>query len=458
MRARLLISGLLLLSISHILNAQADTLQGIKKDISGFVRTGAYGNLHKGSETFLPTVFSDLGVRAVAGNGSTFRAVGDFRFRYGTEFSETVSGAEVREAYVSLNGSRWDFSAGQKIIKWGRADFTNPTSKFNPINTVCRSLDNEDLDLGNIAAQVRIYPANAFSVEFVAVPFYRSSELITKPLKLPSYVNIREIDSLVTGNDYVSLGIKGTLHFGGIDMSLSCFNGYDPMPGTRLRNFSLDLSGPLPVAKIDLEMTPYRIWNLGADFETAAGSVGLRGEAAFSIPYKSWKDFEYVPLKELKWAGGADWSSGNFSITAEYSGKCIPGFVPPAAGSVIGTDIDMGALAAMMAVPGFDINEFIKEEVSAFNRLYNYQAKQYYHSISAKLQEELFYGRATPSLFVQYNFTSRDLILMPQVVMKPFDGISVTIGADIYSGRKGSLFDMVDDVLDCVKAGVRVDF
>jgi hypothetical protein len=35
-------------------------------------------------------------------------------------------------AIAKVFGKKWDLSAGQQIIKWGRADFTNPTSKFNP--------------------------------------------------------------------------------------------------------------------------------------------------------------------------------------------------------------------------------------------------------------------------------------------------------------------------------------
>jgi hypothetical protein len=90
-----------------------------------------------------------------------------------------------------------------------------------------------------------------------------------KPLKLPSYIKINQIDSLVTGPKMFSYGFKTDLHLNGIDMSISWFDGYNPMPGTALTGFSLDLSGPLPVPYTELSFTPYRIRNIGFDFETS---------------------------------------------------------------------------------------------------------------------------------------------------------------------------------------------
>ena len=80
------------------------------------------------------------------------------RFRYGTEFHEPVSRLDIREAWVQVNGRKWNFSLGQKIIKWGRCDFTNPTSKLSPLNTINRSPDREDMNMGNLIASANFYP------------------------------------------------------------------------------------------------------------------------------------------------------------------------------------------------------------------------------------------------------------------------------------------------------------
>ena len=49
-----------------------------------------------------------------------------------------------------------------------------------------------------------------------------------------------------------------------------------------------------------------------------------------------------------------------------------------------------------------------------------------------------------------YNFTSRDLLFIPEVKFKPADGLSITAGAEFYSGKKGSLFDIVDGFMNSV--------
>ena len=83
-----------------------------------------------------------------------------FVFSYGVEFLEPVNRLDIREAYVKVNGKRWDLSAGQKIVKWGRADFTNPTSKLSPQNLISRSPDREDMDMGNLLSAFNWYPSD----------------------------------------------------------------------------------------------------------------------------------------------------------------------------------------------------------------------------------------------------------------------------------------------------------
>ncbi|MGD0342695.1 MAG: hypothetical protein ABSA76_13415, partial [Bacteroidales bacterium] len=232
---------------SSCLFGQVDSSKTAKTSIYGFTRAGFYGNYKNNDKPFISSAFSDFGLKAETGDGLRYHAFTDLRFRYGTEFLDKVNRFEIREAYVKFNGRCWDITAGQKILKWGRADFTNPTSKLTPENLVYRSPDTEDMDLGNLLLSGRFYPSSHITFEAVAVPLYRSSVMIVKPLSLPSYVKINQIDSLVTGAKMFSYGLKTDLHLTGIDMSVSWFDGYNPMPGTALTKFNLDVSGPVPV-------------------------------------------------------------------------------------------------------------------------------------------------------------------------------------------------------------------
>jgi hypothetical protein len=458
------IFALLLLLSPGIISGQDVQALLISEDqkstsIYGFVRGGFYGNIDDDdNKPYFSSAFSDFSLKAESKDNPHYKAFADLRFRYGTEFLKPVSRVNLREAYIKLNGQKWDVTAGQTIIKWGRTDFSNPTSKLNPQNYISRSPDPEDMDLGNLLMEAKWYPASAVSFEAVAVPYYRSSALLIDPIPLPSYVKINQITTLLTAKEMFSYGLKAQMHLTDIDMSLSWFDGFDPMPGVALISFNLDMTGPIPVPTAELAMTPYKLRNLGFDFETTTGSIGIRGEAAWSLPYKSYKTNEYVPIAEIKYVAGIDWMPGNWRFTAEYSGKVIPNFEASPVEPFIGTEFDLTQLAILMADPDFVPEDYVRQQVGAFNRLYNYQLERSYHSAGLRIETDLLYAKLTPSVFALYNFTSRDFLLMPELKYKPADGLTISAGGDFYSGHKGSIYDLIDEFMNCIRIAVRVDF
>jgi hypothetical protein len=429
-------------------------------EIYGFIRGGIYAGLDQedNNNPYVSSAFSDFGLKAGMGNGINYKAMADLRIRYGSEFREPVNRLDIREGYVDVYGKKWDWSAGQQIIKWGRADFTNPTSKLNPQNFVSRSPDRSDMDLGNLLSSVNWYPSGFLSLAAVVAPLYRPSVLLIDPIPLPENVTLNQVTSLVTDKSMLSYGLKADFHARGIDWSISWFDGYDPMPGIALTGFNLDVTGPIPVPVTDLTTTPYKIHMLGLDFELAAGGVGIRGEASWSVPYLSQETYEYVPFPEIRWVTGLDWSTGIWRVTAEYSGKAVLDFTPSAVDPVFGTEPDYAKLAELYQIPGFDPQDYVRQQVAAFNRLYNYQTDRFYHSAGIRVEADLVYGKMVPSVFTMYNFTSRDFLIIPEVKIKPADGLSITAGAEIYTGMNGSLFDIVNGFMNSVYLSLRVDF
>ncbi len=451
----------LLLFMTLTVSGQVSTMpEDSKKSIFyGFIRGGFYTAIDKNDDKLhIPSAFSDFGLKVESEDLLHFKAFADVRFRYGTEFGEHINNIDIREAFVKVTGSKWEITTGQRILKWGRADFTNPTSKISPRNMICRSPDREDMDMGNLMLATRFFPSGFFDFEAVAVPFYRSSVLIIDPVPVPDYVTIENISSLLTGKNMFSYGLKADFHLKGIDLGFSWFDGYDPMPGIALTMFNLDLSGPIPLPYTELTVEPYKNRVSGLDFETTAGPVGLRGEVAWAIPDLSWKEHEYVPLPEIKWVAGLDWAAGLWRFTGEYSGKYIQDFIPPEVDPLIGTEPDYAQLAALLSVPGFDVEDYIRQQVGAFNRLYNYQLKRYYHSAGLRIESDLLYGKLQPSVFAMYNFNSRDLIVIPEMKIKPADGLTITAGAELYYGQEGSLFDIINDFMNGFYFSMRVDF
>jgi hypothetical protein len=455
-----IISAVLLLSCIVVFSQETPSIDNpVNKILSGFVRGGLYSWIDRiDDKPYVSSAFSDVGLELETGNGDNFRTFADLRFRYGSEFLRPVSKFDIREAWISINGEKWSLSAGQKIIKWGRCDFTNPTSKLSPQNMVSRSPDREDMDMGNLLASVDYFPLDKINLEAVVVPYYRSSVLIIDPIPLPEYVIVNQLPSLLTGKEMFSYGLKADFHLKLFDWSISWFDGYDPMPGIALTEFSLDLSQPIPVPYTELSVKPFKNRVIGVDFETAAGAFGLRGEAAWSDPELTYKTNEYVPMPEVEWAAGVDWSAGIWRFTGEYSGKYITDFSPTTVDPLIGTEPDFSQLAGMLAIPGFDIEAYVKQQVAAFNRLYNNQLKESYHATSIRVEAEMLYGKLLPSVLTMYNLTSRDLLIIPEIRIKPADGLAITIGAELYYGRKGSLYDLVDDFMNGAYVSLRVDF
>lgn len=441
-----------------VLNSNDKIQKGTQ--IYGFVRGGAYGGFDNEDKDkpYVSSAFSDFALKVDIENGLNFKAFADLRFRYGAEFLKPVSRFDIREAYVRINGKKWDLSAGKKIIKWGRADFTNPTSELSAQNFILRSPDREEMDMGNLLSVINWYPADFINLEAVAIPYYRSSVLIIDPIPLPENVTLNQINSLLTGKNMFSYGLKADFHLKGIDWSLSWFDGFDPMPGTALTGFNLDLSGEVPDPVVELTMIPYKTRVLGIDFETSAGSFGIRGEAAWSVPSLSYKTYEFVPWPEIKWVGGLDWSSGSWRLTGEYSGKYIPGFTPSIVDPLIGTEPDFTMLAQMLAIPGFDLEDYMLQQVRSFNRLYKYQLKEYYHTAGIRIETDLAYGKLLPSVFTTYNFTSKELLIIPEIKYKPSDGLTITAGIEFYNGVNGSLYDITDGFMNSIYVALKVNF
>jgi hypothetical protein len=118
----------------------------------------------------------------------------------------------------------------------------------------------------------------------------------------------------------------------------------------------------------------------------------------------------------------------------------------------------MQQLVQMLAIPGFDLNEYIRTQVGAFNRLYNYQLEKNYHSAGIRIETDIAFGRLLPSLFTMYNFTTGDILMIPELRIKPADGLTITAGAELYYGKKGSLFDIVDNFMTSIYIGIKADF
>ncbi|MDX9904570.1 MAG: hypothetical protein RB288_10910 [Bacteroidales bacterium] len=432
----------------------AMTAQEKKFTAGGFMRGGLY--LSTGDyEHDINAAFADAAVTLTATDNLNYKGFADLRVRMGRQFGDNVSDISVREAWGMYYNGFMSISLGKKIVKWGRTDLFAPLSRFNPTDYIYRSPDFEDRDMGNLLGELTLNAGSRFRLSVVATPFWNPSLLMTTPLELPQNITLEMPAGLDPADGLHSYGFRGDFMLGGFDAGIQFFHGPDLNPGLALTG--ADYTNPMnPI--ISITGVPYIINHAGLDFETVVSPVVLRGALAWSDPIEDKEGNEEVPFSQVEWVAGLDWTPGAVRITAEYSGKKILDFYPSPYDPIIGTEPDMAALAELFNTPGFNPVEFTRMQTEAFGRLYNNQMHEYYHSAGLRFEAELLYGRLIPSMTVLYNFTSRDLLLMPVVEFKPADGVTLSAGLEHYSGAKGGLYDIIDDFMKAAFFSIKIEF
>jgi hypothetical protein len=432
--------------------------QAISASINGSVGQGLYSGLYKNSESpVFSSIYTEAGLKTEVSNNLNFKSYAEVRYRYGSDFGSTTSAIAVREAWTSIYSRRMEFIIGQRIVKWGRADFDNPVSSLNPRNLIVRSPWAEDRDLGNICATLILKPASFVSVQAVIIPYYRSDVLIIRPLEIPESVTIEELPMLSGGRSMTGYGLKADFYLKSIDFSVSYFNGNDPLPGIRLKGLDVVAGDDGLELLTTLGIAPFRVSRVGFDFETTAGRMGIRGEAAWTKPELSFRENEFVPMPEIKWVLGLDIAAGAVNLGAEYLGKIITDFEEPPIKPQLPGEAPPLTPEEIGQIPGGP-EALARMQITSFNRLYMYQLNRVNHSAGFRADSDFAAGSITASLSVLLSFTTREIALVPSIKYRPADGIILIAGADIFKGMEGSLYDITDKALTNVFFGIRVDF
>jgi hypothetical protein len=172
---------------------------------------------------------------------------------------------QVRELYAEWLSSNADFRIGRQIIAWGRADALNPTDNLSARRYSTLVSDDNDQRIGTWAAKAAVH-GRELSLIGIFEPRFTPSEI---PLRrLP---NVRYVDD---DNDRHAWALKLQREQGNVDWSISYYDG--PDRSTDLAPVSISPAG------IELRKGHNRIRVAGADWATALGELGLRGEIAYT--------------------------------------------------------------------------------------------------------------------------------------------------------------------------------
>ncbi len=106
---RLVCLALVIISVAAGAQDTSDNQFNSNDLFSGFVRAGFYSWTDPvDDKLYVSSAFSDFGLKLKTADNSVFNAFTDLRFRYGSEFMKPVSRFDIREAYVGINGKKWD--------------------------------------------------------------------------------------------------------------------------------------------------------------------------------------------------------------------------------------------------------------------------------------------------------------------------------------------------------------
>lgn len=239
-----------------------DTLQ-----VRSLVQTGVWSSSRDlDDETGLTPVLAQARVRWKAYD--TTRAVVEVQ-AWNRDFGAGPAALRVREGYVEYEGETVDLRAGRQVIAWGRGDRLNPTDFFGARSHTLLTPEDEEQRLGIDALQVR-WRHGAARLTWLLEPDFRPT-LIPVPAQPGLTTRVDEDASRST-----AYGLKLDHEGGRIDASISWYRGPDRNPD------------PTPVSlapgALVLQMTHHPVDAVGLDFATVLGSVGLRGELAYTTP------------------------------------------------------------------------------------------------------------------------------------------------------------------------------
>ena len=436
----LVISCFLLLSSSLSAQSLFEKTTGSKEErpyeLNGYLRGTFYvGKVPDKNDAEIKSGYGEASMKLRVRKQDFGDAFAEVRFRRGHEFRKNITEINLREAYVNAYLGSFDFRIGHQIVVWGRADGWNPTDNITPRNMLIRSPDEDDRRLANFLIR-SYYNRHPLRFEVIWVPSYSPSYIPTDLISFPPGMTLGDPvypDSKLKNSAFA---FRLNLEFPSIDGSISYFNGHNPLPG-----ITADLPKILTNEVIlNVFHKSYRVHILGGDFSTVvAGSFGLRGELAFRIPHKDYKEHLHVPNPDLQYVVGIDKELvENFSVILQYIGRYVFDF-------------------SELEEPSTPF-ERLRYVIALKNRLITFQQYDLSHSFSCRAAWDLLNETMTIEAFGMVNFTSNEVLFRPKMSYDIADALTFTLGVELYSGPDDTLFELIDSTLNAVFMELKASF
>jgi hypothetical protein len=224
-----------------------------------------------------------------------------------------------------------------------------------------------------------------------------------------------------------SAGIKLDRSGGKVDASLAYYYGYNLLPEVRIARASADPdTGALSA---DALLAHGRQHMIGADFATAAGRFGYRGEVAWvqtDNPHAT-RVTSIVPY--LAYVLGIERSfPDSFSVIVQYVGRFVPDRIDP-------------ERALRNPDPVLAQAQFIAAKNTV---VINQQLDTVQNGWSLRLDKKFWNDTLDCELLGVHYFERNDFFLRPRLAYDWTDAWKTTVGAEVFHGPKNSTFGRIE--------------
>ena len=443
---------------------EATTEEALSLQWSGYVRGDAFVGTVPGSEAGsreigINAAYGEVSLQPLVKTGSWGSAFADFRMRYGQQLDQNALFLDLREAYASAYLGPVELRFGKQIVVWGRADGFNPTSNISPVDFRIRSPIEDDRRVGTVGAR-GFLTLSPFKLEAVWMPLY-------VPTMYPTFDIEDTVTSFVDPN-FPTLSLRNSLVAGRLHLELSAFDasvsylyGNAPLPGIALESFLVGspATGGANAERgyIHIQRRAYIQHVIGADFSTTVSDwFGLRGEAAYRRPV-NYENKPWAARPDAQWVLGIDREFGPVSIIAQYLGRYTFDWEPRRPEDNRGAE---GILTlnpqnpddVAQAQTAID-NQLFNTNRTLFNQLYQLQTLA-----SVRVEWKTLHETLSLSALGLYNFNTEEWLLFPKVGYQIGGGLTAYAGAEIYSGKRGTLMDLIDEKLTAGYVELRASF
>ena len=292
-----------------------------------------------------------------------------------------------------------DIRVGRQIVRWGKTDQISPVDNLNPQDLrEFITHDLEDRKIPNWMVRARLF-SDFFTVEGIYLPFFESSRIDYFGTDWAIFRHMNRIGVHEEEPDRKFKngegGVRVTKTISGWDLGLSYLYAWEDLPYFET----------FPTGGGDVQITYKRSNIFGFEFETTAGEIGLRGEAAyFDSQSFLTENLTSVSKPVFHYVIGVDYSSANgWYVNVQFSEQTIREYQR-------------------------DILYFRKSNTA----------------LNGEVSKEFSRGHFKALLRYNYGLSDKSYYLNPKIICTYFTDLDIILGVNVFGGDTETLLGFYD--------------